>query len=50
VEAADRAHRDQLLSTLREAGVQLILIPAAWTDDSPVNWSGSAGCDSQSPL
>ena len=26
------------------------VIPAAWTDDSPVNWSGSAGCDSQSPL
>ena len=21
------------------------LIPAAWTDDSPVNWSGSARCD-----
>src|SRR6187401_881338 len=25
------------------------LIPAAWTDDSAVNWSGSTWCDSQSP-
>ena len=26
------------------------LIPAAWTVDSPVNWYGSTGCDSQIPL
>jgi threonine dehydratase len=27
VETADRAHRDQLMTTLREAGVQLVLSP-----------------------
>jgi len=27
-----------------------VLIPAASTDDSAVNWCGSTGCDSQSLL